>query len=354
MSEHEERARGFGAEAEAYHRGRPSYGDDAVAWALADLEKLPPAARATDRAPLQVLELGAGTGLLTQQLVALGHSVLAVDPDERMLTHLRHRLPDVTAEAGSAEDIPAPARSFDVVVVASAFHWFDREKALPEIARVLRPGGRLVTLRHERDTRIPWVRRLGRFLAPPQAQAHDHDVVGPLTASDLFDEVEDATFQHWQTVDRASILDLARSRSHVALMGEEEREALLRDLLAFYDDYGRGMDGMQLPYRTEVVRSVVVPQPEPVATPPAAPENPTAARTTAVRDVVHAPVSAADDVDPTTDPTTEPTVPLRIDTVRTPDDAFTPDRLRDSASDLPAIVLGDASDDGSLLLIDFR
>ena len=204
-----------------------------------------------------MLELGAGTGKLTEVLVALGHDVHATDPDEAMLARLRERLPDVRTSVASAEEIPAPDASFDVVVVAQAFHWFDHDRALPEIARVLKPGGRLALVWNQRDERIPWVRRLGAIIGTQDQQYSEQ----PLVTSPLFGFVEDETFKHWQVVDRDSIQDLVLSRSNVAVLDEEARAAKLAEVLAFYDDYGRGMDGMQLPYRASCFRAAVADRP---------------------------------------------------------------------------------------------
>src|SRR6476619_1490919 len=144
-------ARSFGSVVADSDRGRPSYPREAAAWLAGER-------------PVTVLELGAGTGKLTAQLVALGHDVHATDPDTAMLDILRRDLPDVRTSVASAEEIPLPDRSVDVVVCAQAFHWFDLDRALPEIARVLRPGGRLALVWNQRDERIPWVRRLGALI----------------------------------------------------------------------------------------------------------------------------------------------------------------------------------------------
>jgi ubiquinone/menaquinone biosynthesis C-methylase UbiE len=238
-------ARSFGAVAEAYDRGRPSYPREAAAWLCGE-------------DPVTVLELGAGTGKLTEQLVALGHDVHATDPDAAMLAILERALPDVRTSVSSAEEIPAPDRSVDVVVCAQAFHWFELERALPEIARVLRPGGRLALVWNQRDERIPWVRRLGRLIG---TQDQLRDPVDPLVQSTLFGFVEDARFRFWQTVDRESIQDLVLSRSNIAVLDADARAEKLAEVLAFYDDYGRGMDGMQLPYEASCFRAVVVTPP---------------------------------------------------------------------------------------------
>ncbi|GAA5140919.1 class I SAM-dependent methyltransferase [Nocardioides marinquilinus] len=257
MSEHERRARSFGGVAEAYDRGRPTYPDDAVRWLVGEQ-------------PATVLELGAGTGKLTERLVALGHDVHATEPDEAMLAVLRRRLPGVRASAAGAEQIPAADASVDVVVGAQCFHWFDHAVALPEIARVLRPGGHLALVWNQRDERIPWVRKLGRIIGSQD----NTDSTPALEASEEFLDVDTAAFAHWQTVDRRSIQDLARSRSNLAVLDDEARDERLAELLALYDDYGRGMDGMQLPYAAQCFRAEVAPrrQPEPEPEPVPEPE----------------------------------------------------------------------------------
>ena len=237
-----DRARSFGSVAEAYDRGRPAYPADAVAWLAGGEARV-------------VLELGAGTGKLTRELVDQGHAVFATEPDEAMLAVLRERVPEVSAKVATAEEIPANDRSVDAVVVAQAFHWFDHDAALAEIARVLTPGGHVALVWNSRDERIPWVRRMGDILG---RQDLDTSSSERLVHSDLFGFMEEASFKHWQEVNRETILDMARSRSSFAVMDEEERERHLGEVRAFYDDYGRGMDGMQVPYVTRCYRAVVV------------------------------------------------------------------------------------------------
>ncbi|RYB93769.1 class I SAM-dependent methyltransferase [Nocardioides oleivorans] len=244
---HVDRSRSFGSVAEAYDRGRPSYPAEAITWLMGGEAKV-------------VLELAAGTGKLTRDLVDQGHAVFATEPDEAMLAILRERVPEVSAKVATAEEIPANDRSVDVVVVAQAFHWFDHEVALAEIARVLKPGGHLALVWNSRDERIPWVRKMGDLLG---IQDRDTSSARLLGESELFAETEETTFKNWQEVNRESILDLARSRSNFAVMGEAERSENLSKVLAFYDEYGRGMDGMQIPYVTRCYRAVVVDPDEP-------------------------------------------------------------------------------------------
>src|SRR5438094_928298 len=130
------RASSFGMHAAAYAEHRPDYPVAGIRWALAG------AAHDVDA----VLDLAAGTGKLTEGLLALGLTVTAVEPDPDMRAELTRRLPGVSALDGTAERIPLPDSSVDAVLVGQAFHWFDVNTALTEIARVLRPGGVLGAL----------------------------------------------------------------------------------------------------------------------------------------------------------------------------------------------------------------
>ncbi len=245
-----EPARSFGGVADAYDRGRPTYPREAAIWLTSDK-------------PLTVLELGAGTGKLTEQLVALGHEVHATEPDPKMLDILAKNLPYVRISQSSAEEIPSGDSSYDVVVSAQAFHWFDHDKALPEIARVLRPRGRLSLVWNQRDERIPWVKRLGKLIG---TQDQLNDPAELLERSKLFGDVESEAFRFWQVVDQHSIRDLVRSRSNVAVLSPSEQEAKMAEVLAFYEDYGRGRDGMQLPYNAACFRSQVLDRVTPTMT----------------------------------------------------------------------------------------
>ena len=248
-------ARSFDLVADAYDRARPSYPDDALAAVLRDAPDAP-----------HVVELGAGTGKLTEKLLARGAKVTATDPSEAMLGLLRRRAPDARVLAGTAERVPLGNRSADLVVAAQAFCWFDADRALREVARVLRPGGSFAVVWSARDERIPWVRRLGRLIGTaPETQ-------DPTTAIDetgMFAAVERSTCRFWQPLDQDSLRDLVVSRSRVAVMADVERDRLLRKVEELYEEYGRGHDGMLLPYVTTVCRTTVLPWAVPQQTAPA-------------------------------------------------------------------------------------
>jgi SAM-dependent methyltransferase len=116
-----------------YERGRPGWPPGVV-----DLPGLPPTAT--------VVDLGAGTGKLTRLLVGAYGRVVAVEPAEGMRRLLETICPQAEARPGIGQEIPFPDASVDAVFAAQAFHWFDDERALDEIARVLRPRGALVLM----------------------------------------------------------------------------------------------------------------------------------------------------------------------------------------------------------------
>jgi SAM-dependent methyltransferase len=150
VTDRETRRLSFGSVAEDYDRYRPSPPPPALDWLI------PPGAAA-------ILDLAAGTGLVTRELIGRASQVFAVEPDERMRAVLTARIPQAKVLAGRGEDIPLPDASVDAVVISSAWHWLDPALAVPEIARVLRPGGTLGVIWVSRDDREPWVAEFNAF-----------------------------------------------------------------------------------------------------------------------------------------------------------------------------------------------
>lgn len=229
----------FAEVAGAYERGRPGYPEEAVRWLAGD-------------EPRDVVDLGAGTGKLTRALVALGHRVTAIEPLPEMLELLPAAAPGAFAILGNAEIIPLPDAHADVVTCAQSFHWFDHPVALPEIARVLRPGGRLALVWNTRDEREPWVARLSQLIG--SESIGENDVYDPIAESGIFDPVESAEFRFEQLVDRKLLLDLVLSRSYCAKLPAEERKPILEAVGALYDEIA-GPEGARLPYVSECFRA---------------------------------------------------------------------------------------------------
>jgi SAM-dependent methyltransferase len=232
----------FADVAGAYERGRPGYPEDAVRWLAGD-------------EPRDVVDLGAGTGKLSRALVALGHRVMAVEPLPQMLEHLADNAPGAFGVLGTAEVIPLPDAFADVVTCAQSFHWFDHDLALTEIARVLRPEGRLALVWNTRDDDDPFMARLTGIIG--NERLSDAAGYGPLEASDLFGPVESAVFHHEQVVDRDTLLDLVLSRSHCAKLDLGDRGPVLDAVGGLYDE-AAGPDGVRLPYVTHCYRAAKV------------------------------------------------------------------------------------------------
>ncbi|QCH25212.1 class I SAM-dependent methyltransferase [Mycobacteroides salmoniphilum] len=229
----------FGSQAAAYERGRPSYPPEAIDWLLP--------AGAHD-----VLDLGAGTGKLTTRLVERGLNVVAVDPLAEMLEVLSNSLPDTPALLGSAEEIPLPDNSVDAVLVAQAWHWVDPERAIPEVARVLRPGGRLGLVWNTRDERLGWVADLGKIIGSEDDPFnHAVSLPAPFTGQERH-QVEWTSYLTPQ-----ALLDMVASRSYCITAPEAARKKTLqqvRELLATHPALAQST-GLALPYVTVSIRA---------------------------------------------------------------------------------------------------
>ncbi|MFZ0834082.1 MAG: class I SAM-dependent methyltransferase [Mycobacterium sp.] len=237
----QQRSQSFGEEAAAYERGRPSYPPEAIDWLL------PGGAH-------DVLDLGAGTGKLATRLVERGLSVVAVDPIPEMLEVLRASLPDTPALLGTAEDIPLPADSVDAVLVAQAWHWFDPERAVAEVARVLRPDGRLGLVWNTRDERLGWVRDLGRIIGS------EHDPAGEQVALPVpFTDVARHQVEWTNYLTPQALIDLVASRSYCITSPADVRTAMLdrvRELLTTHPALANST-GLALPYVTVCIRATL-------------------------------------------------------------------------------------------------
>ena len=237
----QELAVSFGAAAAAYERGRPSYPPDAIDWLL------PPGAQT-------VLDLGAGTGKLTTRLVQRGLDVIAVDPLAEMLEVLSASLPDTPALLGTAEEIPLADNSVDAVLVAQAWHWVDPQRAIPEVARVLRPGGRLGLVWNTRDERLGWVKDLGRIIGH-ERDPFSHEVSLPAP----FADVERHQVEWTNYLTPQALIDLVASRSYCITSPEKVRDRTLgqvRELLATHPALANSA-GLALPYVTVGIRATL-------------------------------------------------------------------------------------------------
>ncbi|HUC57393.1 MAG TPA: class I SAM-dependent methyltransferase [Streptosporangiaceae bacterium] len=259
------RAKSFGSAASQYAQHRPDYALEAVRWVLA-----PVASGAGQRRPIDVLDLGAGTGKLTGQLAGLRLAggplaVIAVEPDQDMLAELRRQLPGVTAIEGKAEEIPLPDASVDAVLAGQAAHWFDLDRAIPEMARVLRPGGVLGGLWNADDNRVGWVASLheasGRRTVVPIGgdERDDEGMTGWLdqAGQGLFKRAEEEEFPNSQTRTADSLVATLSTHSAFLIMEPGEREQALGRVRTFLAKTPETACGeFQLPMTTLAIRAI--------------------------------------------------------------------------------------------------
>lgn len=216
-------SRSFELVADVYERARPEYPPDAVAWIVEWLDL---------RERRAVLDLGAGTGKLTRALVQTGARVIAVEPGEAMLGELRRVLPDVETLVGAAEAIPLADDSVDAVTVGQAFHWFRHHEAIPELHRVLRPGGGIALIWNSRDQERPLQREISELIKPfiPESRPPVGDSARALAQSSLFGDIERRTFPFVQQLDADGVAERIASVSFVAAAPPERRAELDREL----------------------------------------------------------------------------------------------------------------------------
>jgi SAM-dependent methyltransferase len=247
-----ERARSFGSIAEDYDRLRPSPAPEALDWLVPD---------GCDVA----VDLAAGTGLFTRPLAARVPHVIAVEPDPKMRAVLAERTPGVEVLEGTGESIPLGDASADALFVSSAWHWLDPDRAIPEIARVLRDGGRFGVLWTSRDRDVTWVRDLDRLPGEPSVDEADERLRRrrrevQVIEGELFDRVDRRSVPFTRRMAVDDIVAMAATYSAVITASAEDRELVLaRAREAVSDRYG-DEEVIDFPMRTWAWRADRVPR----------------------------------------------------------------------------------------------
>jgi SAM-dependent methyltransferase len=237
----------FGAVANEYNRLRPGPSPEALDWLLP--------AVAT-----HVLEIGAGTGILTRLLTERVPHVSAVEPDDRMRA-LLSRTPRVEVLAGRAEELPAPDASCDAVLAASAWHWVDEQRAVPEVARVLRAGGRLALVWSGPDRSVDWMRSLWaggvdfsteEKITVDRRRRRRHTVNIDLNGEGPFETPETKLFKWTRSMAKGDLVSLATTYSSVITMDESVRQEHLRAMESYLDElkWCAGADVLAVPFRS--------------------------------------------------------------------------------------------------------
>jgi SAM-dependent methyltransferase len=244
---------GFADAGQLYEKARPEYPPQAIAALLGHLRLAP---------GTKVLDLAAGTGKLTRHLPETGAEVTAVEPVAGMREKFSALLPGIPILEGMAESLPFPDSSFDAVTVATAFHWFRAEEAYREIARVLKPGGRLALIWNTWNParRPAWLSAI-RDLIEPYGEGTPRYAGGewkkPFETPRLFTPLEFTAFDHPLECSFQSVVDRMLSISFVAALPPETRETLAREMKRILDEDPdlRGRDTVVLPYQADVFRT---------------------------------------------------------------------------------------------------
>ncbi len=261
------RSGSFGEVASTYERFRPGPPSAAIAWMLPD-------------AATTVVDLGAGTGAMTQELVGKVDRVFAIEPDDRMRGILASKLPEVTALSGTGESIPLATSSVDVVLASSSWHWMEANRARQETARVLVPGGTLGVVWAGPDPDGPFVSQAQAMLSQMssgQAASSDGDLDLGRVVMDTENRVEsvlripeDSPFaqpEHqvlaWDVALTADdLMGLLETFSWIITMPEDRRthvvseaRRLLRDELGISGDVTVDVQYRSEAWRTRLTRS---------------------------------------------------------------------------------------------------
>jgi SAM-dependent methyltransferase len=214
--------------AASHERRRPGYQPELVAW-LVDRLGIGP--------ETTVVDLGAGTGKLTRDLVPTGARVVAVEPLDEMRAQLETVVPGAEALAGSAEDLPLEDASADAIVAASAMHWFDLDRALPELHRVLRPGGGLGVVGQGRDLSQPLQQAVQEIVGRYLPDASELGVWREqITASGLFEPGETFESRFEQLLDAEGLAERIGTISYIARLSDEDRAEVLGHVRALGEE----------------------------------------------------------------------------------------------------------------------
>lgn len=232
--------RGYALGAGSYREARPSYHPTIIDELAARVAGAP------------VVELGAGTGILTAELIARGLDVTAVEPIEAMRRILITAIGDANAREGTAEDIPVAAEAAGAVIAAQSFHWFEPEPALDEISRVLRPGGQLLTVWNVRDESVPWVAAytdvVDRY-AGDAPRYRNMDWRRAIESDGRFALQDERAESNPQPVGAETVVKRALSTSFIAALPQEEQASVAEEIRQIVAGLGERFD---YPYRSEL------------------------------------------------------------------------------------------------------
>lgn len=243
-------AKGFTAGAPSYERSRPGYPRSAIRFAQRTFHLGPEST---------VVDLAAGTGKLTRDLLATGARIIALEPLPAMREQFRRAVPSVRVRPGTAEHTGLPAGCADLVTVGQAFHWFDVDRALPEIHRILRPGGGLMIVYNWREERGGWRQAVRKVELEYDYRSVPHHKEWwrwhpKLLRATGFTRARTRTFPNPQHLTPKGVEERMMSISYLAALPPKKKAELrarIREVLATHPS-SRGRTRLEMPYTTKV------------------------------------------------------------------------------------------------------
>jgi ubiquinone/menaquinone biosynthesis C-methylase UbiE len=247
-------AQSFDSAATAYERGRPGYPAEALDRVVAELGLTSDAT---------IVDLAAGTGKLTRDLVARFARVIAVEPLDRMRAQLATTVPEAESLHGDAHGMPIDTGAATAVFVGQAFHWFSDHEALAEIARVLQPAGAMVLIWNTSPWEIregSWFvaladlledQRLDRSGLHRHTYMHWHEI---FATDKRFEPLSHASFAHAHELSRADFIETMASRSYIASLDAGRQAEVLAAIDGLFERDDAPMDDgrVEIPLRTDV------------------------------------------------------------------------------------------------------
>jgi ubiquinone/menaquinone biosynthesis C-methylase UbiE len=246
MNINETAARGFARDPGVYERGRPGFAPEAIERLATELHIEPGRV---------VVDLAAGTGKLTREIVRFGAQLVAVEPLPEMRRMFSAAVPGVDVLAGTAEAIPLDDRSVDTVLVAQAFHWFDAPLAAREIHRILVPGGGLGIVANVFDESVTWVARVQEQVRAHIGDAPRHDTSpwrDELARTRLFSPLHALEASHVVRGDLDVLAARVASISYISTLEDDKREDLQTRVRAIGAEALVGGATLEMPYVTRI------------------------------------------------------------------------------------------------------
>ena len=237
---HESASSGYKNNSDNYVKARPSYHPELLK-------------RLKSRISTgKIIDLGAGTGIFTKQLVEAGLNPIAIEPVPEMRNKLADQLPSTEVRDGTAENTGLESNSVDVVIAAQAFHWFNYSSALAEIKRILVSGGLLVCVWNVRDVNVDWVGAYESVLSEYEGSTPRHSSKEWRKAIDLdpsFQLVDEWSIPNPQASSSEAVVDRALSTSFIGALDSDTKQKIAGQIRDIVSDLGNEFD---FPYVSEM------------------------------------------------------------------------------------------------------